>query len=304
MNSGLAMVVAAPRVRNSGVVTASLGSGARSTGRRADGIVNSMAKDEATEPALEEKPSSLAALAYGRLYSDITSGKLAPGQKLLAAELSAAYAVGLSPLRDALNRLCADGLAVKREQKGFFVADLDEGEFLQITNTRLVIEEAALRLSIAYGDTKWEEAIVLAFYRLAKAGGSGDNGDMDFMLTRDWSAAHQEFHFALLAACRNDWLLTFCKKLYEQTARYRARRRMLSSKLPIYVNLVQAHKDIMDRCLVRDADGAAELLVQHYKTSFELVTGVRFNLLEKPRHMVPVSETKAAADGGKSLKVG
>jgi len=262
-----------------------------------------MAKDYATEATHDEKPPSLAALAYGRLYADITSGRLAPGQKLLAAELSATYAVGLSPLRDALNRLCADGLAVKREQKGFFVADLDEGEFLQITNTRLVIEEAALRLSIAYGDEKWEEAIVLAFYRLAKTGGSGDDGNMDFMLTREWSTAHQEFHFALLAASGNDWLLTFCKKLYEQTARYRARRRMLSSKLPIYVNLVQAHKDIMDRCLARDADGAADLLVQHYKTSFELVTGMHFNLLEKPRHMVPAFDIQSA-DGRNNLKVG
>jgi GntR family transcriptional regulator, carbon starvation induced regulator len=260
----------------------------------ADGIVTGIARQEATGTMRDEKPPSLAALAYAHLYTDITSGNLAPGQKLLVAELSATYGIGLSPLRDALNRLCADGLAVKREQKGFFVADLDEAEFLQITNARLVLEETSLRLSIANGDSRWEETIVLAFYRLAKAG-ANDGSNIDFVLTPEWSFAHQEFHFALLGASSNEWLLSFCKKLYEQTTRYRARRRMLSaSRPPVYINLVQSHRDIMDACLARDADCAGELLVQHYKTSFELVMNARFELLNNPRRLVPLAGSGTA----------
>ncbi len=166
----------------------------------------------------DKKPGSIAELAYGLLYADITNGRMAPGQKLLPAELSEKYSVGLSPLRDALNRLCANGLAVKREQKGFFVADIDEAEFLKITDARLVVEEAALRLSIAKGDQRWEDSVVLAFHRLAKVATVGGK----FVLTPEWSTSHQEFHFSLIAACDNEWLLSFCHKLYEQTTRYRA----------------------------------------------------------------------------------
>lgn len=230
------------------------------------------------------KPSSIAAVAYDQLHADITNGRLAPGAKLLAAELSARYQVGLSPLRDALNRLCADGLVDKREQRGFFVAELDEAEFLEITNARLVLEEAALRLSIAQGDDRWEEAIVLAFHRLAKAGvGSGAA-----LLTPEWSLHHQEFHFSLLAACGNEWLLGFCRRLYEQTTRFRARKRMISagSPIPPQKNAVKAHRIIMERALARDADGASALLAEHYQKSFELVMGARYRLLDNPRRLV------------------
>ncbi|GAB4065213.1 GntR family transcriptional regulator [Ancylobacter sonchi] len=240
----------------------------------------------------DKKPASLAERAYGLIYADITNGSLAPGQKLLPAELSAKHAVGLSPLRDALNRLCADGLAVKREQKGFFVADLDEAEFLKITDARLVVEDAALRLSIARGDQRWEDGVVLAFHRLAKVAAAGGK----FVLTPEWSACHEEFHFSLLAACDNEWLLSFCRKLYEQSSRYRARRRLISAKgsIPVQRNLVKAHRDIMERCVARDADQASSLLVNHYRKTFELVMGSRYRVLDNPLRLVPDTEVKEA----------
>lgn len=239
-----------------------------------------------------KKPASLAALAYEQLYRDIMGGVLEPGRKLLVADLHAAYQIGLSPLRDALNRLCADGLVEKREQKGFFVSDLDEVELLEITNLRLVLEETALRLSILNGGADWEEKIVVAFYRLSKAGSV--KGSTDFVLTPEWSTAHQEFHFALLDACGNEWLLNFCRKLYEQLTRYRARRRLISaSSPPVRSNLVQEHKDILDACLARQADQASRLLIEHYKRSFELVVNTRFDLLDSPRRLVPVAPQPA-----------
>lgn len=250
-------------------------------------------------PLQANKPVSLAALAYEQLYRDIMAGVLEPGRKLLVADLHAAYRIGLSPLRDALNRLCADGLVEKREQKGFFVSDLDEAELLEITNLRLVLEETALRLAIQNGDAAWEERIVVAFYRLSKAGSA--DGDK-FLLTEAWSNAHQDFHFLLLSACGNEWLLSFCRRLYEQLTRYRARRRLISSSsTPLRSNLVQEHKEILDACLARDADEASRLLIEHYKRSFELVVNTKFKLLDKPRRLIPLAPnthgTGDAAEG-------
>ena len=246
-------------------------------------------------PLPANKPVSLAALAYEQLYRDIMAGVLEPGRKLLVADLHAAYRIGLSPLRDALNRLCADGLVEKREQKGFFVSDLDETELLEITNLRLVLEETALRLAIQNGDATWEELIVVAFYRLSKAGST--DGDK-FLLTEAWSNAHQDFHFLLLSACGNEWLLNFCRRLYEQLTRYRARRRLISSSsTPLRSNLVQEHKEILDACLARDADEASRLLIEHYKRSFELVVNTKFQLLDKPRRLIPVAPKAGDAAG-------
>ncbi|MCS0496050.1 FCD domain-containing protein [Ancylobacter sp. MQZ15Z-1] len=231
-----------------------------------------------------DRPPSLAMAAYRQLYRDITNGTLAPGRKLPVGELHATYGIGFSPMRDALNRLCAEGLVEKREQRGFFVADLNEDVFLQITNARLVLEETALRLSIAAGDVAWGESVILAFYHLSRAA----RDETSFVLTPEWSAAHREFHFALLAGCGNEWLLGFCRKLYEQSERYRARRRLLSTGLsPGTRSHLQVHEAIMKAALAHDADTASDLLVRHYKESFEIVMNADFELLDNPRRLVP-----------------
>jgi DNA-binding GntR family transcriptional regulator len=247
------------------------------------------------------RPASLAAQAYDQLYGDIIAGVLEPGGKLLASDLQANYGIGLSPLRDALNRLCADGLVEKREQKGFFVSKLDEAELLEITNLRLVLEETALRLAILQGDAEWEERIVLAFYRLSKAASAGTA--TDFVLTPAWSIAHQEFHFALLSACGNEWLIGLCRKLYDQLTRYRAlRRRLSATQPPLRDKLVHEHKDILDACLARKADDAAQLLVEHYRRSFEVVANTSFDLLDNPRRLVPVAASGPERAGEPGLE--
>jgi GntR family carbon starvation induced transcriptional regulator len=231
-----------------------------------------------------KRSATKALTAYERLRGDVTQGVLVPGMKLRVAELHARYQIGLSPLREALSRLCSDGLVVKRERQGFYVSDLDEKEFMQITNTRLVLEETALRLSFANGGERWEETILLAFHRLSKA---GERGGDDYMLQPDWARFHQEFHAALLAACDNEWLLKFSTRLYEQSARYRLRRRELSAgQAPLRRDLVQEHRDILDACLAHKIDAAVALLIDHYKTSMEIVLGVSVKVLDGPTRFV------------------
>ena len=53
---------------------------------------------------------SLASTAYERLRFDIISGVFPPETKLLIRELCTRYAIGLSPIREALNRVSRDGL--------------------------------------------------------------------------------------------------------------------------------------------------------------------------------------------------
>jgi len=236
--------------------------------------------------------ATLALTAYERLRRDVTDGVLVPGAKLRIAELHDRYQIGLSPLREALSRLCSDGLVVKRERQGFYVSELDEKEFMQITNTRLVLEETALRLSFCNGGERWEEAILLAFHRLSKA---GEGGGDDYMLRPDWARFHQEFHAALLSACDNEWLLSFSARLYEQSARYRLLRRLRSAgHTSLRPDLVKEHRDILDACLSGNVDAAVGLLIDHYKKSMEIVLGVSLKMLNNPKRFV-VDDAKPSA---------
>ena len=65
---------------------------------------------------------TLANQALDLLRRDILSGTLAPGLRLRTKELQASYGLGLSPLRESLQRLSAEGMVVNDAQRGFAVA--------------------------------------------------------------------------------------------------------------------------------------------------------------------------------------
>src|SRR5664279_197028 len=93
--------------------------------------------------------STQASTVYDRLRDDLLSGRLEPGRKLQMRFLSDRYQIGQTPLREALNRLTADGLVEGREQRGFYVAAISRNELAELTMTRRWVESLALRQSMA-----------------------------------------------------------------------------------------------------------------------------------------------------------
>jgi DNA-binding GntR family transcriptional regulator len=163
---------------------------------------------------------TLASLVYQQLREDILQGRLEPGSKLRLQYLSKHYQVGNSPLREALNRLSSNGLVTREENKGFRVSSASVAELEELIRTRCMLEETALRESVEFGDSKWEETVVLAFHRLNRLEIGAK--DSEHRRTPEWELAHREYHIALLSACGSKILLEFCRQLHEQTLRYRS----------------------------------------------------------------------------------
>src|SRR5690606_33151118 len=131
----------------------------------------------------------------------------------------ALYGIGPSPLREALQRLAAEGLVIVNSNRGFQVAPLDPREFVDLNRARVAIETAALRLSIEMGDGDWEAGVVAAAYSLAKQDELLVRGELkDFVL---WEQLNNRFHTALVAACGSRWLLKHRGMLQQQCERYR-----------------------------------------------------------------------------------
>ena len=84
----------------------------------------------------ESQISTQASTVYDRLQADILTGKLQPGLKLRLKDLIEKYDTGNSPLREALNRLSANGMVVREENRGFRVSPAHTEELLEITRTR------------------------------------------------------------------------------------------------------------------------------------------------------------------------
>lgn len=208
---------------------------------------------------------TLASAAYARLRSDIIAGGFAGGAKLRIRQLCERYGVGLSPVREALNRLTRDGLVVQNDLHGFSVATLGVDELEELTRTRCWLNERALRESITHGDSAWEEAIVLAHFRLSRVP-RWNGEDDEATVNPDWEVAHRAFHSALIAACGSRWLMNYCEHLFDVADRYRYLSRTPAARRS---RGPDEHVAIMQATLARDADRAVELLNTHFRKTAE-----------------------------------
>jgi DNA-binding GntR family transcriptional regulator len=217
--------------------------------------------------AFQEEDSSrtLTAGITTRLRTLIASGEIAPGEKLRLDELRVKFGVSLSPLREALSRLGAEGFVVAMEgQRGYRVAPVSEHNLMEVTRLRAELETMALRESIARGDDRWEGEVVVRLHHLTKLERASSGGPR----VEEWEKAHRAFHQSLFSACRMPLLLNFCATLHDLGDRY---RRLFLEDNPIDRNVAEEHRSICDATLERRADQACALLKDHIERTGRLV---------------------------------
>lgn len=210
--------------------------------------------------------ATAASVLYEQMRRDILAGRLEPGRKLQIEALAEMYAVGQTPLREALNRLTSDGLVERRENRGFAVTSISAADLIEITKTRCWLEQVALRESIGAKSELWEEQLILAYHRLSKTPRSLSTTQYD--INPEWELRHHAFHSALIGACGSRWLLSFCEQLAEQLYRYRqlSVRRAFPKRQE-----VDEHKAILDAALAGDAATVSGYLNAHYRKTADII---------------------------------
>ncbi|MCB1486593.1 MAG: GntR family transcriptional regulator [Bauldia sp.] len=221
---------------------------------------------------MKEKVSglTLASSVYDAIRLDIIEGRRRPGEKLQFDFLRSRYAAGISPIREALSRLDADGWVVREEQKGFRVAEISRDELLELVRTRVLIEGLAVREAIAAQDVEFEEQLVLAFHRLSKENRYLREETRE--RNPEWEKRHRAFHMALVAGCKLKWILRSCEHLFDLAERYR----LLAAAVYPQRKEKAEHREILDAYLAGDADQIQVLLSAHYQTTVDIILQSRF----------------------------
>jgi DNA-binding GntR family transcriptional regulator len=86
---------------------------------------------------------SLAEVAYIEVRDAILSGALKAGETIGQQEIALQIGTSRVPLREALQRLEAEGLVVLRPRRGYIVTSLDPDEIKDIFEIRMMLEERA-----------------------------------------------------------------------------------------------------------------------------------------------------------------
>ncbi len=209
--------------------------------------------------------ATLASKIFSILRRDIITGQLKPGSKVKTQALSDRFGVGLSPVREALNRLASQGLIAQADRRGFSVMPVSEEELADITDTRIWVEGAALERSIDRGTGAWEENVLVAFHRLSRTPRFVLNSNAD---SDEWIEAHRSFHMSLLSACGSAWVTKFCAQVFEASERYRHLGGLAAGARE---SADEEHRAIMQATIDRDKRKALDLLTAHYrKTQWHL----------------------------------
>jgi len=211
---------------------------------------------EVIPPAPIPAPSSATQTAYRTLRRMILTGALKPGEKLKIGRLREHLGTGASPIREALSLLTSDNLVDRIDQRGFRAAPMSRANFAEILGMRCVLEDMALRQSLAHRTDAWEERVVLCHHRLARTG-SPQSSD------REYEGRHKAFHMALLSDCPGPILRKFCSQLYDLNIRYR----YLAGRGETYRHrdVSGEHAAILDAVMSGDADRASATLIGHYR---------------------------------------
>src|SRR5882757_5640361 len=88
------------------------------------------------------------------LRHDIETRALPPDAVLRQEELAERFGVSRQPVRQALDRLLAEGLVLRRSDRSLAVAGLSDEEGRELTALRILVEGEALRLSLPRLDAK------------------------------------------------------------------------------------------------------------------------------------------------------
>ncbi len=213
---------------------------------------------------------TLGSSAYEAIRHDIIEGKLHPGEKLQFDALRERYGIGISPIREALSSLQAEGWVGREEQRGYRVAEVSEDELIELVKTRVLIEGMAVAEALARNDVAAEESLVLAFHRLSKQHRITETGARN----PEWEKRHRNFHMALVAGCRMKWIIQLCGQLFDIAERYR----LLSAPSNPERRELGEHRALLEAYVAGNAEEIRQLLARHYQVTVDYILSSRAGL--------------------------
>jgi len=204
-----------------------------------------------------------------RMRSDILSARLVPGQRLMFADLSERYGVSVGVTREALTWLSSQGLVQANAHQGYIVTPLSIPDLTELTQTRVLIEPIALRMSFEAGGTDWEGDVISAHHILSRTPPPHGPKALDEDALDVWAEVHSAFHDVLFAACPNTRLLRIVRQLAEEAAMYRRWSVALVLSNP---QADAEHQALLDAALAGDWERGAQVLCTHIEHTREMLT--------------------------------
>ncbi len=191
------------------------------------------------------------------LRIDIASGQIDAGERLDETKLAERFSVSRTPVREALNRLVAQGILVSNGRRGVRVTEYTREELAHMFEAMHEIEAlcagmAAKRLTLLARSSI--EAAQAECVRTAEA------NDLPGFLR-----ANETFHLAIYQATENPFIFELASGFRQRTGPFRARKFSTAEDLTASA---KSHQDILKHLFSTDSAAAASEMGQHMRDTF------------------------------------
>jgi DNA-binding GntR family transcriptional regulator len=156
--------------------------------------------------------TSLRSQVYDSLRDALTAGRFMPGQKLSFRFIAGTLGVSMTPVREAVRRLVAEGAFEMRPNRSVRVPLMTRDKVLELRDIRMAVEGLATEKAAAIASREQVAGLRRIANELVVARRRGDH-ELDRQKIR-------EFHFGLYAIAGQPTLLRVIEGLWLQTGPY------------------------------------------------------------------------------------
>ena len=207
------------------------------------------------------KQESATEAVHTALRQAILASVMRPGERLHVHDLAAQLGVSLTPVRNAVQLLEAEGLVEVRPRSGTFVASVNVDDIRETFAIRRALECLAIESATA-SLTEEELARLRELYERLRQPIDTDAKKKQHELD------NAEFHLTILRAARNQKLLEMYQSLnaHIRIARIHAGEKTWESRLE---QEQREHKAILEALVARDPEQAVAAMREHIERSGE-----------------------------------
>lgn len=206
-----------------------------------------------------QRSSTLRDQAYELIRDKIVKQEFLFGQRLSVADLSRAFGISNSPIREAISLLETDGLVVNVPNYGFFVIDFNEKMFSEIAQTICVLLEGCYDEILRIGLI--EELKGQLQKRLsAQEAFKGDH------LSYEYLVVAIDFDRTFVQVCNNSLLSRMFESKFNVLLL--CTMYLYEDSVSEYQRNLQEHRAIVEAILANEEDLARDMIAKHYDKSY------------------------------------
>jgi len=200
---------------------------------------------------------------YARLYSDILTGRLRPGEALSETRIAEQHGISRTPVREVFQHLAKEGLLRVVPQIGTFVAPINLGA---VNASQFIREALECRAVRAAAEAATRAQIVELRRQVAQQTQAFDAGDHLAFFALD-----EAMHQTILAIAGHPRVWDLIASVKAQLDRVRH----LSLEDDDWLAMIfRQHREIVQRIAAHDAAGAEHAMQAHLRTVFDAIARI------------------------------